>query len=266
MEQKFNMLTKTKDFVMNINKANKRKYYKSNNIPLLTVNENVGFEYRESFNMLAQNVLYSILKTDCKTILITAASMNSGKTNVSINLGTALANLDKKVLIIDSDIFNPSVAKYLEIEFNDKFKDVIFNNNDIKECIVRDKLNHFDVISISQSLNLHKLLLSQEFRDIVNRLKATYDWIIFDSPMITDFAFVSEINNLVDGSILVINKKTGNVKHIKKALLMLGEKCIGSVINFVDSKYKKYYGNYYNNEYVSSYTKDSIKSQDQDKE
>jgi Mrp family chromosome partitioning ATPase len=70
----------------------------------------------------------SMSEQNWKVLLISSAVPSEGKTTVSNNLALAMANRDKKVLLIDCDLRNPSVAKLLRMSNAPALSDYLEGN------------------------------------------------------------------------------------------------------------------------------------------
>ena len=73
--------------------------------------ENPKSPIAESYRNIRTNIEFSNIDKDLKTILFTSSQQNEGKTTIVSNLAVTFANLDKKVIIVDCDLRNPSVHK-----------------------------------------------------------------------------------------------------------------------------------------------------------
>ena len=146
-----------------------------------TDNSNIA----ESFRLLRTNVNFMLSKDSdkSKTIFITSTISGEGKTFVSINLASSLALLDKNILLIGADIRKPKVASYLEINPEKGLTHFLNDNNlSVKDVIVSDEENNFDVI-ISGEIppNPSELLLNGRFEEILEYANKHYDYIIVDT-------------------------------------------------------------------------------------
>ena len=82
------------------------------------INEDTPFAVREAYKALFSNILYLNIGAKCKKIAITSAISGEGKTTISTNLAVTLAqNLEgKRVLLIDADMREPSVARSFSLK------------------------------------------------------------------------------------------------------------------------------------------------------
>ena len=82
----------------------------------MLLSSNASFMVQEAFKMLRTNVMFSLPGKGCKCIGITSANRSEGKSIVSINLAMSLAQLGKRVVLIDCDLRIPTVASKLGLK------------------------------------------------------------------------------------------------------------------------------------------------------
>ena len=78
------------------------------------LSEKSSFYMQEAYKALRTNMNFALADTEnCKVVMVTSAMQSEGKSLTSLNLAIALGQTDKKVLLIDCDLRNPSVVKVL---------------------------------------------------------------------------------------------------------------------------------------------------------
>ena len=82
----------------------------------MLLGENASFSMQESFKTLRTNVSFSLPGKKNRCIGIVSANRGDGKSTVSVNLAISLAQIDKKVVIVDCDMRIPTVAAKLGME------------------------------------------------------------------------------------------------------------------------------------------------------
>ena len=119
-----------------------------------------------------------------KSIMITSCIKNEGKTHTAFNLSTFLANRNKKVILIGSDIRNPDLSKLFDKKSNLKGLSNIVSdsNNDFKELFEKYKTKHnkLDTLFVGTETK-NNIFNRKKFDNLISFLKKKYDYIIFDT-------------------------------------------------------------------------------------
>ena len=89
----------------------------------------------ESYRGIRTSIEFSNLDKELKVINITSSMKNEGKSTVTANLAVSFANLDKRVLIIEGDLRNPSVHRMFNISNINGLTDILLNNKEFAECV-----------------------------------------------------------------------------------------------------------------------------------
>ena len=143
----------------------------------------------EAIRMLISNLRFTSPKfnnAESQIIVFTSSIKGEGKTLASVNTAIGLANdlkMDKKVILIGTDLRNPQVHKNFGIDKSQAGVSEIIYKNDIDSY--KDYINRFDNLDVlfSGSIppNPTALLSSDSFKDLLLKLKDNYDYIIVDS-------------------------------------------------------------------------------------
>ena len=206
-----------------------------------------NFELNESYREIRT---YLGINKNTKTILITSAEMNEGKTTIACNIAKCFAELeDTKVLLIDCDFRKKGVSRYFGIENNCGISDLVFGHKTEVEC--KQKLGDLEIIpSGSTPSNTSILLNSQSMKDLVRKFREEYDYVFIDSPPISRMNDACIITQYVDGTIIVnavnaIDSKIANITLDK--LNKVGANIVGVILNKFkpeDHNYYSYYSYY----------------------
>lgn len=161
----------------------------------------------EAYRTLRTNIQFSGLDKEIKTILVTGATPECGKSTTTANLGVIMAQAGTRVLLADADLRKPTLQKIFSID----------NNRGLTHLLINEDLSFERFISRTQVENLHiltsghippnpaELLGSARMRNIVKILSGAYDVIIFDSPPILAVTDASLIARMVDATIIVLD-------------------------------------------------------------
>jgi len=161
----------------------------------------------EAFRVLRTNTEFSrVNKEGCNVIALTSFNPGSGKSFITINLATAIAIKDKKVLVIDGDMRHGSTSAYLDkkqVGLSDFLSGAV---NDIESLLVTPEgVPTLQVMPIGTvPPNPTELLESPRFGELIEATKPYYDYIIIDCPPIEVVADAQIIDQYADRTIFVV--------------------------------------------------------------
>lgn len=190
---------------------------------------------------------YLTINDEMKTILVTSAEMNEGKTTTICNLAKCFGEFDDiKIILIDCDFKKRGVSRKLGISNPFGVSDIVFGNKKLDECI--QKVEDIDVLpSGGVPNNTSMLLNSKAMKNLVSELREKYDYVFIDSPPICRLNDACIIAQYVDGTVLVNASKEIDPKVAKLTLEKLkkvGANIIGVVLNKFRAEQYNYYSYY----------------------
>lgn len=206
----------------------------------------------EAYRILRTNIEFSNIDKNIKTILVTSAQQNEGKSTSISNLATTFASLEnKKVLIIDCDLRNPSVHKMFGVSNLIGLTDVLTGQKDIDKCIEKTKVKNLDILKAGKiPPNPSEILQSKKMRNFMEVIKEYYDYIFIDSPPVGIVTDASILAQYADGTILLVAANEADIEAVKVAkerLEGVNANILGAILNKfeVDSNSYGYYNYYY---------------------
>ena len=155
-----------------------------------------------------------------EVIVITSGKGGVGKTTTTANIGTGLAQMDKKVILIDTDIGlrNLDVVMGLENRIVYNLVDVIEGNCRLKQAVIRDrKYPNLYLIPSAQTKDKSAVRPEQMIK-LINGLKKNFDYIILDCPAGIEQGF----KNAIAGAERAIVVTTPEVSAIRDADRIIG--------------------------------------------
>ena len=157
-----------------------------------------------------------------EAIVITSGKGGVGKTTTTANLGTALALMDKKVCLIDTDIGlrNLDVVMGLENRIIFDIVDVIEGRCKLKQALIRDKRFEFMSLLPAAQMSDKSAVTKEGMIEIVSELKQEYDYIIIDCPAGIEQGFQSAIAG-ADKAIVVTTPEQASVRDADRIIGLL---------------------------------------------
>ncbi len=173
----------------------------------------------EQLRMIRSNLKFQS-GNDNKVIAISSSMSGEGKTFFSLNLGTALSLVDKKVIVVDLDLRRPSIFKSLEIKSDHSLFDYLKQDmKDIRKIIVPSGVNiNMDIIGLNKSIeNPSEIINSYKISELIEKLKDSYDHIILDTSPIGLVADAYSLSKIADLMVFVVRMnytKTNNLDSL----------------------------------------------------
>ncbi|WP_026880156.1 GumC family protein [Hymenobacter norwichensis] len=161
----------------------------------------------EMFRLVRANLNFVTMGKNNLTMLVTSGRSGEGKTFFSINLAASLAITGKRVVLLDLDLRNPTIAKKLHFGEGPGITDYLVSDMVTIEDIIRfpQEAPELSVISAgSLPPNPAELMMSAKFSHLLTELKASFDYIIIDTPPVGQVADAFTISSLIDYSIYLV--------------------------------------------------------------
>lgn len=155
-----------------------------------------------------------------KVITITSGKGGVGKTTSTANLGTALAGLGNKVVVVDADIGlrNLDVVMGLENRIVYDLVDVIEGNCRLRQALIKDKHEaELHLLPAAQTRD-KDAVTQEEMVELVDQLREEFDFVLIDSPAGIESGF----KNAIAGADEIIIVTTPEVSAVRDADRIIG--------------------------------------------
>ncbi len=155
-----------------------------------------------------------------EVIVVTSGKGGVGKTTTTANIGTGLAKINKKVVLIDTDIGlrNLDVVMGLENRIVYNLVDVVEGNCKLKQALIRDK-RYENLFLLPAAQTKDKTSVTPEqMKKLTEDLKAEYDYIILDCPAGIEQGF----KNAIAGADRALVVTTPEVSAVRDADRIIG--------------------------------------------
>ncbi len=212
-----------------------------------------------AFEMLQTNLGFTIVGKTAKVIVVSSSVPGEGKSFVCANLAVALAQIGRRVLLIDADMRRPRQHEIWELSNMTGLSNVIVGQASLKNSVT-ESLVTLDVLT-SGTLPPNPLVLleSLQMDSLIAEASADYDFIIIDAPPLTAVSDALVIGKKADGMLLVVRPGVANTDSLdaaKNLLQQSGQRVLGMVVNGVTGKSS--YGSYYASEYYGRKTSSNL--------
>ncbi len=190
----------------------------------------------EAFRTTMTSVRLSVADNPPKTILVTSILPGAGKSSLSTNAAFSYLAEEERCLIIDVDLRKPSLHKIFETSRKKMgLSSVLSGMAQLSDVITNTAFPGLDFIASGPlPPNPAELLSSKRMRQLLAVVSGRYDRIILDGPPYQGFAEILVLSHMVDGVILVaVEGETPRegVKHFRKAVVNVGGRILGAIIN-----------------------------------
>ena len=214
----------------------------------------------EAYRTLRTNMLFC--GKEVRVIALTSCFPNEGKTTIAIELGKSLAEIGKKVLVIDADLRKSVVVRKYTSEAGVLGLSQFLSQQATEEDVLyHTQYDRLDMIFAGQyPPNPVELLDSLNFKKFIEKSKNEYDYVLIDTPplgMVIDSAVVAGV---CDSAIMVVSAgkvRRAQALEVKEQLLRSGVRILGVVLNHAESKKKSLSRRgkaYYHSRYKTYYT------------
>lgn len=168
---------------------------KKKNLPILAVKNNDDIAI-ESLRSMRTAIHFALSSAKNNIIMISGPSPELGKSFITINLATILAQSDKRVLLIDADLRRGYMHKYFNYDVQPGLAEYLNGQHELGSIVRSTEVENLSIISRGKSpANPSELLSTQKFADMLTHLSSQFDHILIDTPpvlAVTDGIIISQ--------------------------------------------------------------------------
>ena len=211
----------------------------------------------EALRSLRTSLHFAMMEAKNNIIAISGPSPGVGKSFISVNLATVLAQSGKKVLIIDADMRKGYLQTQFGMQWDDGLSDYLSGRLNLEQVTKHSQVQDLDVITRGQiPPNPSELLMHSNFSKLVAEVSGKYDIIIIDTPPILAVTDPALVSAHAGSTLLVARFGQNHLREIELTRNRFEQNGIdvkGVVFNGVVRKASNAYGyyGYYNYEYKS---------------
>ena len=224
----------------------------------IVVEPNNRNSINDAFRVLRTNINFMTKSSRSSesgcVFMVTSMTPGNGKSFISVNLCTALALRDRKVLLIDGDLRHGSTSKTVGSPSKGISDYLVGGSDDWRKFIVTDPAMHgAAVLPVGHfPPNPTELLESERFEKMIAEMRKEYEYIFIDCPPINAMADARIVERLSDRTIFVVRAGVLDRSELPEIEKLYWEKSLKNMsiilngLKTVDSVYHSKYG--YHNE------------------
>ncbi len=211
----------------------------------------------EAYRSLRTSLLLSTSASDPMVLLVTSALDSEGKTTMATNIASAMAQGEKRVLVVDADLRRSSVHRAFGIENGAGLHTYLSDGLGPAEAIRESGLSGLSVVPAGgASENPSELLGSPRMVEFLNWARMNYDVVIVDSPPLASVTDARVLAPHVDGVVLVVRADRTPRDLVAHGLELLDSakaNVLGAVLNDMQRSRHRYGYGYYRYGYRDYY-------------
>lgn len=175
----------------------------------IVVEEGKRTQTAEQFRKLRTAFTFIGLDSKRKKVLVTSSISGEGKSFIATNLALSVALTNKKVVLVEADLINPSLSKDLNINNDLGLSDYLKGRNEAEEVIKSTPFssNLFIIPSGPLPNNPSELIVNGKIEELFYYLETIFDFIIVDAPPVIPVSDAYVLSELCDATLFVIRHK-----------------------------------------------------------
>ncbi|MBM3777396.1 MAG: CpsD/CapB family tyrosine-protein kinase [Acidimicrobiia bacterium] len=217
----------------------------------LIVSSAVPQPLREQYRRLAASLHHAQEESGLKTLMVTSAVPNEGKTLTATNIALTLSeSYQRRVLLIDADLRRPSLDDVFQVPKVYGLREVLTSNPERKVSIVQVS-QHLSLLTAgAPDPDPMSALTSERMKRLLAEAAAAFEWVIIDTPPVGILTDAKLLGAMVDGALVVIRAGKTDATLVQRSVDAIGRsKIVGVVLNRVDPRRiaggDTYYSSYY---------------------
>jgi polysaccharide biosynthesis transport protein len=209
----------------------------------------------DSFRSILASILIPHRSQVPQVIVMSSPNVKEGKSTLTSNLGIALTELNRRVLLIDADLRRPRLHRIFELDNSTGLASMLTSDRNVAdytsdEIGVPTKVKGLRVLTSGPAAeSVNALLYSPRFQALLASLRGKFDNILIDTPPLLQFSDARVLGKISDGVVLVLRSGVTDQSSAIAARNLLaedGSRLIGTILNdwMPSAKEARYYEQY----------------------
>ena len=231
---------------------------KKKNIPILAVKDSSDIAI-ESLRSMRTAIHFALMNATNNVIAISGPAPEIGKSFITTNLATILAQGGKRVLVIDGDLRRGYLHKYFNAEVQPGLAELLNHQNSYEEVVQNSTVDNLFFVTRGKSpVNPSELLSTDQFKTFLDQASAHFDHVLIDTPpvlAVTDGIIIAQYAGV---NLLIARHAKTQIKELEITVNRFEQanvKVNGVILNDVQQGAAGSYG--YNYAYAYTANKDN---------
>lgn len=216
--------------------------------------ENILYQFvpssvQESIRTLASNLQFVSMDKPLRSISVTSATPDEGKSSIAVMLAAAMAEMGKLVLLVDMDMRNSSIGKFMKQRNRYDLLDYLTNRARLDEVMAPTGLRRMYFIDNKHKMaSFARMINSESFDRFLKEAYDSFDLVIFDTPPLGMFIDAALLTSKLDAAMIVLAQNRVDIRlarEIADQLSKSGANVLGVVLNFIKKARGRRYYYYY---------------------
>lgn len=213
-------------------------------LPLLHP-EDERYTYAEAFRSLRSSLIFMPNQSELKTLLVTSAIPNEGKSTIASNLAVTMAAAGAQVLLVDADLRRGDLAQLFQVDGRVGLTNILREEIDWRSAVLQTQYPTLSLISRGPTTNQSgELLLRPSLQGLLDEFQDAYDLVIFNTAPILATDDTSTLAPNFDGTLMVVRAQFTSARLTRNALNALYQRqvnVLGLILNCLDTEMPDYY-------------------------
>jgi len=216
--------------------------------------------FAESFRATSVSMLFLHPEDPRRVVVLTSPTAREGKTTVLSNLGIAIAEMKRRVLLIDCDLRCPRLHEIFNLVNSWGLSDLLMSNVPIHGWPLDGLVRPTGIAGLSVlpsgpgTASISNLLNSPRLPELLQRYRAEFDVVLIDTPPVLQFSDARVLGKLAEGVIVVARANLTTREAVSAAVQRLsndGSRLLGTILN--DWRPRHGHANGYYDDHLSHY-------------
>jgi capsular exopolysaccharide synthesis family protein len=212
---------------------------------ILITDDRTDIFFLEDIDKITTRIQHVMDENGYKTVLVSSMSENEGKSTVSANVALNLARRGKRVMLIDSDMRRPAIAKVFDMEIEDgsSLSDYFAGNATFSKVmhVHKDSFGLFTILQKNPIADPDKILENDKYSLFMKMIGCKMDYVVIDTPPTGIVRDAELIAGSADAAVFVLRQDMVHAPVINDIIDVMedaGTAVIGGVLNRVSGERK----------------------------